>query len=159
MLRCIKEAPEQAIDVPLLVCGAEFEQVVDADAARTLYDDAPVQNKILKIYDSLFHDLFHEPERQDVFDDVAAWIAAQLTVKSEPEDTMSVHQTRVRFCYSIDLCFVCCVFVFCFLFVFSIFCLLSSFDKEKSLPVSGVCGSARALSLSLCLSLSLSLSL
>jgi len=96
ILKAVKEAPIDALRLPLFVLGAEFEQVVDSDAASVLYQDAQATNKILKVYDSLFHDLFHEPEKQTIFDDCASWMTALVTLKASDEDVMTVHKTRFR---------------------------------------------------------------
>lgn len=39
-------------------------------------DKASSADKTLKIYDGLFHEIFNEPEWDQVLGDVAAWLAA-----------------------------------------------------------------------------------
>jgi lysophospholipase len=38
------------------------------------------QDKTLKVYDGLFHEIFNEPEQAGVLDDLCAWLSAHAGV-------------------------------------------------------------------------------
>lgn len=71
------EAGAAAIRLPFLLMQGTGDAVVDASAARELHDAATSPDKTLKLYDGLYHDLFGEPEREQVLADVRAWLAAR----------------------------------------------------------------------------------
>jgi alpha-beta hydrolase superfamily lysophospholipase len=43
-----------------------------------LYDKASSEDKTLKMYDGLYHEVFNEPERDQVLQDMEKWLEAQL---------------------------------------------------------------------------------
>ncbi len=71
-------AEANKIELPfILVQGAE-DLLVDPDGAEMFYDIASSEEKILKIYDGLYHEVFNEPEREMVLKDVETWLKAHL---------------------------------------------------------------------------------
>lgn len=69
-------AEAQEIRLPFIVVQGSADTVVDPGGARILYDGASSADKTIRIYDGLYHDLFHEPERARVLKDVETWLAA-----------------------------------------------------------------------------------
>ncbi len=65
------------LTVPLLVIHGGEDQVAYASGARELAALAPSVTT-LHVYDGLFHEIHHEPERDRVLGDVLAWIDVQL---------------------------------------------------------------------------------
>lgn len=65
------------LSVPLLVIHGGEDQLAYASGARELAALAPSVTT-LHVYDGLFHEIHHEPERERVLGDVVAWIDAQL---------------------------------------------------------------------------------
>ncbi len=65
------------LSVPLLVIHGGEDQLAYASGARELAALAPSVTT-LHVYDGLFHEIHHEPERDRVLGDVLAWIDAQL---------------------------------------------------------------------------------
>jgi acylglycerol lipase len=63
--------------VPLLVIHGGEDQVAYASGARELAALAPSVTT-LHVYDGLFHEIHHEPERDRVLGDVLAWIESRL---------------------------------------------------------------------------------
>ncbi|MBC8508160.1 MAG: alpha/beta hydrolase [Anaerolineales bacterium] len=61
----------------ILVQGAE-DILVDPDGAQMFYDMASSEDKTLKIYDGLYHEVFNEPEHEIVLKDVETWLEAHL---------------------------------------------------------------------------------
>ena len=52
--------------------------------SRLLHDLVRSQDKSLKIYDGLFHEIFNEPEGPEIFAEVSAW----LLERTPHEDTV-----------------------------------------------------------------------
>ena len=66
------------ITAPLLVVHGEEDRLVSAEGSRRLVEHVGSHDVELKVYPELFHEVFNEPERDRVLDDVIAWIAARL---------------------------------------------------------------------------------
>ena len=59
---------------PFLLLIGSADPISDPAAAREFYEHATSNDKQLKEYDGLLHELFHEPERDLVFRDVVGWL-------------------------------------------------------------------------------------
>lgn len=66
------------IEIPFMVLQGSEDRLVNPDGARMLYEGANSQDKILKVYKGLFHEVFNEPEREMVLSDVADWLNRRL---------------------------------------------------------------------------------
>ncbi|HLA83879.1 MAG TPA: lysophospholipase [Thermoguttaceae bacterium] len=64
----------RAIHVPLLLLQGTADAVVDPEATRDLFAQAASPDKTLKLYDGLYHDLFGEPEKDQVIADLIHWV-------------------------------------------------------------------------------------
>lgn len=71
-------AKAPGITAPLLVVHGEDDQLVSADGSRRLVECVGSTDVTLKVYPELYHEVFNEPEREQVLDDVVAWIQARL---------------------------------------------------------------------------------
>jgi len=67
-----------AITAPLLVVHGERDRLVAAAGSERLVGCVASRDVELKVYPQLFHEVFNEPERDSVLDDVTGWIAARL---------------------------------------------------------------------------------
>lgn len=67
-----------AITKPLLVVHGAADRLVRASGSERLVDCVGSQDVHLKVYPELYHEVFNEPERDRVLDDVIAWIEARL---------------------------------------------------------------------------------
>jgi alpha-beta hydrolase superfamily lysophospholipase len=67
-----------AITAPLLVVHGEADSLVAVDGSRRLVECVGSADVELKVYPRLYHEVFNEPEREQVLDDVVCWIAARL---------------------------------------------------------------------------------
>ena len=72
--------PQRApgITAPLLVVHGEDDQLVSAQGSRRLVECVGSRDVELKVYPDLYHEVFNEPEREQVLDDVVTWIQARL---------------------------------------------------------------------------------
>jgi alpha-beta hydrolase superfamily lysophospholipase len=64
----------EEVTVPLLVMHGGADAITPPQGSRDLIERARSADKTLEIYDGLYHDLLHEPEKQQVMSDIAAWM-------------------------------------------------------------------------------------
>ena len=76
MQRITAEASK--ITLPVLIVQGSADRLVDPDGARMLHDTVGSVDKRIKIYDGLYHEVFNEPEHDQVLGDVEAWLEARL---------------------------------------------------------------------------------
>jgi alpha-beta hydrolase superfamily lysophospholipase len=76
MDRVLVEA--RKISLPLLILQGAADKLVDPGGARILFDRVGSADKTIKVYEGLYHEVFNEPERGRVLDDVEKWLAARL---------------------------------------------------------------------------------
>jgi alpha-beta hydrolase superfamily lysophospholipase len=67
-----------AITAPLLVVHGEHDKLIPADGSRHLVECVGSTDVHLKVYPELYHEVFNEPEKAVVLDDVTSWIEAKL---------------------------------------------------------------------------------
>jgi alpha-beta hydrolase superfamily lysophospholipase len=67
-----------AITKPLLVVHGGQDRLIPASGSERLVDCVGSQDVHLKVYPELYHEVFNEPERDRVLDDVVSWIEARL---------------------------------------------------------------------------------
>ena len=68
----------EALAVPLLALHGGADAVTNPEGSRQLVQRARSTDKTLKIYDGLFHDLLHEPEKDKVTSDLCDWLDARV---------------------------------------------------------------------------------
>jgi enoyl-CoA hydratase len=66
------------ITAPLLVVHGEHDTLVAAAGSERLVKCVSSRDVELKVYPKLYHEVFNEPERDRVLDDVSDWIVARL---------------------------------------------------------------------------------
>lgn len=62
------------ITLPLLIVQGSEDKLVDPAGAKLLYDTVSSTDKTLKVYEGFYHEVFNEPERAQVLNDVEAWL-------------------------------------------------------------------------------------
>lgn len=80
LLRVAETMPRRAgaLAAPLLIVHGAEDGLVPVDGSRQLARCAGSTDVQLKIYPGLYHEVFNEPERAAVLDDVVGWIDAHL---------------------------------------------------------------------------------
>jgi acylglycerol lipase len=80
ILRTAEILPLEAKDirVPLLILHGTADGLTDPAGSQELYDLAASPDKTLRLYPGLYHDLVHEPEREEVMADVVGWIEGRM---------------------------------------------------------------------------------
>jgi alpha-beta hydrolase superfamily lysophospholipase len=67
-----------ALTAPLLVVHGSEDTLIPVDGSRRLMAAVGSSDRELKIYPDLYHEVFNEPEQNQVLDDVVSWINARL---------------------------------------------------------------------------------
>jgi alpha-beta hydrolase superfamily lysophospholipase len=67
-----------ALTAPLLVVHGSEDRLIAVDGSRRLVEAVGSSDVELKVYPGLYHEVFNEPERYQVLDDVVSWINARL---------------------------------------------------------------------------------
>ena len=66
------------ITLPIQILHGAADILVDPQGSQFLYDWISSSDKTIKFYDGLYHEIFNEPEKDQVLDDVSNWIEAHL---------------------------------------------------------------------------------
>jgi alpha-beta hydrolase superfamily lysophospholipase len=67
-----------ALTAPLLVVHGGDDRLIPVDGSRRLVESVGSSDVELKVYPGLYHEIFNEPERDQVLDDVVSWITKRL---------------------------------------------------------------------------------
>ena len=67
-----------ALKAPLLVVHGSEDRLVPVGNSHRLVDAVGSTDVELKVYPGLYHEVFNEPERAQVLDDVVSWVDARL---------------------------------------------------------------------------------
>ncbi len=80
MLKTLRKLPSQMpeIKLPILVMHGTADRLGEPEGSRLLYDRAGSKDKTLKLYQGFYHEIFNEPEREQVLSDMESWLAARL---------------------------------------------------------------------------------
>ncbi|MGR5126835.1 alpha/beta hydrolase [Photobacterium swingsii] len=69
------------IKLPLLVLQGTQDRLVNPQGANFLINTVSSEDKTLKQYDGLYHELFNEPEKAEILQDVAQWLSQHITAE------------------------------------------------------------------------------
>jgi alpha-beta hydrolase superfamily lysophospholipase len=72
------EAGLSRLELPLLAMQGGEDRLVDPSAARHVHSAVASPDRTLLEYPGLYHEVFNEPERDRVLDDLVGWIAARV---------------------------------------------------------------------------------
>lgn len=72
------QAEAEGITLPILILHGGADSMTSPDGSRFLHENIGSADKTLNIYPGLYHEIFNEPERTRVLDDVLAWCDARL---------------------------------------------------------------------------------
>ncbi len=73
------------ITLPMLIMHGGSDSMTSPTGSRFLHNAVSSEFTELKIYDDLYHEIFNEPEQEQVFDDLLAWFNARLDAASPVE--------------------------------------------------------------------------
>ncbi|MBN1849002.1 MAG: lysophospholipase [Deltaproteobacteria bacterium] len=66
------------ITLPILIMAGANPMIDDAKRSKALYDLVKSKDKTLMLYDNLLHEIFNEPEHEQVMSDMEKWIIKHL---------------------------------------------------------------------------------
>lgn len=72
------ERDQGKITLPMFVMHGSADAMTSSAGSDAYYRGIASSDKSLKIYDGLYHEIFNEPERLEVLDDLAKWIDARI---------------------------------------------------------------------------------
>ena len=68
----------QDIHIPMLFMHGEQDKLTSPAGSVALHDSVRSADKTLKLYPGLYHEIFNEPEQEQVLGDMSTWLEAQL---------------------------------------------------------------------------------
>lgn len=74
MAECTNGADK--ITLPMLIMHGSADVMTSPGGSQLLHDKISSADKSLKIYNGLFHEIFNEPEKLDIYADMVSWLNA-----------------------------------------------------------------------------------
>jgi alpha-beta hydrolase superfamily lysophospholipase len=62
------------VQLPMLMLHGEADPICPVGGTREFFERLPAGDKALQVYPGLLHEIFNEPERERVFEDLLAWL-------------------------------------------------------------------------------------
>lgn len=80
MLKAMKQVQEQAekLTYPVIFLHGSSDRLADPHGSQHMYDNCSSQDKTIKIYEGWYHELFREPQKEKVMQDITGWIQSRL---------------------------------------------------------------------------------
>ena len=66
------------LQTPFLVLHGTADSLTNPDWSQKLYERAAASDKTLRLYEGLYHETFHEPEKEEVLSDLSDWLSVRL---------------------------------------------------------------------------------
>ncbi len=66
------------IELPVLIIHGALDQLSNPEGSTLVYESVKSKDKTLKYYESLYHEIFNEPERLQVLSDVKQWLMSHI---------------------------------------------------------------------------------
>jgi alpha-beta hydrolase superfamily lysophospholipase len=66
------------LTAPLLIVHGDQDKLISVQGSRMLAENVASSDVALKVYPGLYHEVFNEPEKDRVLDDVTSWIEVHL---------------------------------------------------------------------------------
>ena len=84
------QANAAGISLPMLILHGEADTLAAPEGSRFLNEQIGSADKTLKIYPGLYHEIFNEPEREEVFTDILHWLDARLPASPQSHSQVGV---------------------------------------------------------------------
>ena len=68
----------EQLTLPYLGMHGTGEKLADPEGTKELYDRAQTDDKTLKLYEGLYHELVNEPEQKEVIKDMLQWMSERI---------------------------------------------------------------------------------
>ena len=66
------------LSLPILIMQGSADHISDPSSSKMLFDGVTSKDKTLKYYDGFYHEIFNDPDRQQVFFDMEAWLKLHI---------------------------------------------------------------------------------
>ena len=76
MSRVVENA--ESIRLPLLIMHASEDRLTSVEGSKLLHEKVSSEDKRLVIYEGLYHEILHEPERRNVMEDILDWLSPRI---------------------------------------------------------------------------------
>mmetsp|Transcript_23017 Transcript_23017/g.39555 ORF Transcript_23017/g.39555 Transcript_23017/m.39555 type:complete len:431 (+) Transcript_23017:190-1482(+) len=83
------QANMHTITVPFLVMHGTADSTTDPEGSKSLYRMAASHDKAIRLYNGLYHDLFHEAEKQLIVKDMVRWMDAHIPASQRRTKSVS----------------------------------------------------------------------
>ncbi|SNT52225.1 alpha/beta hydrolase [Rhodococcoides kyotonense] len=67
-----------SLTIPVLLQHGSEDKLADVSGSRMIAETAGSTDLTIEIYDGLYHEIFNEPERAQVLDDLVAWLTPRI---------------------------------------------------------------------------------
>ncbi len=67
-----------SIRLPLLIMHGSEDKLTAVDGSKLLHDKVSSEDKQIKIYEGLYHEILNEPERRSVMVDILLWLEPRI---------------------------------------------------------------------------------
>ena len=66
------------LSLPILIMQGSADRISDPSSSKMLFDGVGSKDKTMKLYDGFYHEIFNDPQRQEVFSDMEAWFKLHI---------------------------------------------------------------------------------
>jgi alpha-beta hydrolase superfamily lysophospholipase len=71
-------AQMESVSLPLLILHGSNDRLADPEGSKSLHQRAQSNDKTLKLYQGLYHEVMNEPEKEMVLGDIVEWMEGHL---------------------------------------------------------------------------------
>lgn len=68
----------ERLRIPMLIMHGTEDRLATPEGSRMVHQRATMQDRTLRLYDGLHHEIFNEPEHDEVLGDVVAWMVEHI---------------------------------------------------------------------------------
>lgn len=72
------KASAKVIKLPLLIMHGSADKLTAPEGSQWLFENIATDDKTIKIYEGLYHEIFNEPEGPKIYQEVVDWLDKQL---------------------------------------------------------------------------------
>lgn len=72
------ESQLEFLEVPLLILHGLGDKITNPKGSQILYERAKSEDKTLKLYPGLYHELLNEPEKEEIIEEIKLWLQARI---------------------------------------------------------------------------------
>ncbi len=80
LIRAMQKLPRgmPKISLPILIMHGTADRLSNPEGSRMLYERVSSSDKTLQLYEGFYHEIFNEPNREQVYADMQGWLVARL---------------------------------------------------------------------------------